>query len=250
MWRTIIEFAHSNHTMYITRECKNFLITFLNSEQANVELCEKIVMSIAEPLITRTVDTKIIPAMEDSYMDQNRVLCATLDLITNIIEDTLFVSLDNSVPYLFERVISLEIRVKALFEACLSTRFLHYVHKLLILIIFMKLKQGLNRETNSIDEQIKEQFRHNIHYVSFKLLSKKFLLDVMKTFKMSLVYWKKLRAICDFPATYKYRLETQAIAVMVIQSWSYSVFNQFLATILIIIAKNQKKNSCCKIFYF
>ena len=127
--------------MYVTRESQKFLWTLLLHEHKNVEACSEIILAIAAPLMSNTVAEKQAhPALEETYLEQNKLLCSTLDLLTGILENTLFASLNNSIPELLERLVNLEMRVRALFEACISTKFLQHVHKLLLLSVFLKLK--------------------------------------------------------------------------------------------------------------
>lgn len=190
-------------------------------ENKNVEACKEIILAVAAPLMKNSLDTEVHEALEETYFEQNKLLCSTLDLLTNILENTLFASLDNSIPELFEELLDLDKRVKALFEACISTRFLHYVHKLLLLSLFLKLKQGIKENTEVVDVDTWQKFRNGICYSSMMLLSKKHIIELIKTYKIAMVYWKKLCTLRQFSTPEFYKFEHQAIALMVSQLFTY-----------------------------
>ncbi|KAK2575840.1 hypothetical protein KPH14_007215 [Odynerus spinipes] len=215
-WRDIIKCAHKNDTMYITHESQKFLSTLLLHEQHNINICTEIISAIADPLVNNAFNPQIHQALEESYLDENRLLCTTLDLVTNIFESTLFVSVDSKIPELFEELFNLEMRVKALFEACISTRFLQHVHKLLLLLLFLKLKRGFVSSTKTIDNDTWQKYRYGMCYISMMLLSKKYIVEFIKTNKFLLVYWKKLRTLCEFTLPDQYKFEHQAIVLMIL----------------------------------
>ncbi|CAL1678631.1 unnamed protein product [Lasius platythorax] len=216
VWRDVVKCAHWNHTMYVTRESQKFLSTLLLHEQKNIEACTEIILAVAAPLMNNTPDTQLHQALEETYLEQNRLLCATLDLLTSILENTLFVSLDNSIPELLERLVNLEMRVKALFEACISTRFLQHVHKLLLLLLFLKLKQGIRKHTNVIDADAWHKFCYGLCYISMMLLSKKYIIELVKSNKFAMVYWKKLLALQEIITPEEHKFEHQGIALMIL----------------------------------
>ncbi|EFN89501.1 uncharacterized protein LOC105184184 [Harpegnathos saltator] len=215
-WKNIINCVHWNHTMYVTRESQKFLWTLLLYENKNIETCKEIILAIAAPLMMNSLDTQMHETLEETYFEQNKLLCSTLDLLTNILEHTLFVNLDNSIPELLEELIDLDKRVKALFEACISTRFLHHVHKLLLLSLFLKLRQGVKENTEIVNVDIWQKFRNGLCYSSMMLLSKKHIVDLVKTYKLAMVYWKKLCALQQFSPPELYKFEHQAIALMIL----------------------------------
>lgn len=211
--------------MYVTRESQKFLWTLLLYENKNVEVCKEIILAIAVPLMKNSLNTQMHEGLEETYFEQNKLLCSTLDLLTSILENTLFVNLDNSIPELLEEIVDLDKRVKALFEACISTRFFHHVHKLLLLSLFLKLRQGIKENTEMISIDTWQKFRNGLCYSSMLLLSKRHIVELIKTYKLSMVYWKKLYALQQFSPPELYKFEHQAIALMVNQSfiyWSYS----------------------------
>lgn len=216
--------AHWNHTMYVTRESQKFLSTLLLHEQKNVEACTEIILAVAAPLMNNIVDAQLHQALEETYLEQNRLLCATLDLLTSILENTLFASLDNSIPELFEKLVNLEMRVKALFEACISTRFLQHVHKLLLLLLFLKLKQGIKEHTDLIDADAWQKFCYGLCYISMMLLSKKYIIELVRNNKFAMVYWKKLLALREIVLPEEHKFEHQAIALMV----SHCLYHTYL----------------------
>ncbi|XP_066588058.1 uncharacterized protein [Prorops nasuta] len=216
LWKDMVKFAQLNHTLYVTRESQKFVWTLLLEEQQNTEFCKEVILEIARPLITSTFDAKIHQALEDTYLDQNRLLCTTLDLITGILENTVFKSLDNVIPEMFEKQVNLEMRVKALFEACISTRFLQHVHKLLLIILFMKLKRGIKGQNEQVDAGVLQKFQFGIAYVSMLLLSKKYIIELVKTNKYALIYWKKIRSLCEFSVSEQYKFEHQATVLMIL----------------------------------
>ncbi|EFN61120.1 HEAT repeat-containing protein C7orf27 [Camponotus floridanus] len=216
VWKDVVKCAHWNHTMYVTRESQKFLSTLLLHEQKNIEACTEIILEVAAPLMNNTVDAQLHQALEETYLEQNRLLCATLDLLTSILENTLFVSLDNSIPELLEKLVNLEMRVKALFEACISTRFLQHVHKLLLLLLFLKLKQGIKEHTNQIDADAWQKFCYSLCYISMMLLSKKYIIELVRSNKFAMIYWKKLLALREILLPEEHKFEHQAIALMIL----------------------------------
>lgn len=204
--------------MYVTRESQKFLWTLLLHEQKNVETCKEIILAVAAPLMSNILDVQMHQALEETYLEQNKLLCSTLDLLTSILENTLFASLDNSIPELIESLIDLEMRVKALFEACISTRFLQHVHKLLLLLLFLKLKQGIKEHTTMIDIDAWHKFCYGLCYISMMLLSKKDIIELVRNNKFSMTYWKKLLALREFVLPEQHKFEHQAIALMVSHS--------------------------------
>ncbi|XP_012230431.1 uncharacterized protein [Linepithema humile] len=216
VWKDVVKCAQWNHTMYVTRESQKFLWTLLLHEHKNVDACSEIILAIAAPLMSNTVDAQAHQALEETYLEQNKLLCSTLDLVTSILENTLFANLNNSIPELLERLINLETRVKALFEACISTRFLQHVHKLLLLSLFLKLKQGISENTNVIDAAAWQKFCYGYYYVSMKLLSKKYIIEMVRCNKYCMVYWKKLFTLREIVQSEQYKFEHQAIALMVL----------------------------------
>jgi len=203
--------------MYVTRESQKFLWTLLLHEHKNTETCKEIILAVAAPLMNNILDGQMHQALE-TYLEQNKLLCSTLNLLTNILENTLFASLDNSIPELIERLVILEMRVKALFEACISTRFLQHVHKLLLLSLFLKLKQGIKEHTTVIETEAWHKFCYGLCYIFMMLLSKKDIIELVKNNKFSMTYWKKLLALHEFVLPEQHKFEHQAIAIMVSQS--------------------------------
>lgn len=204
--------------MYVTRESQKFLWTLLLHEHKNVEACSEIILAIAAPLMNNTVDVQAHQALEDTYLEQNKLLCSALDLMTSILENTLFANLNNSIPELLERLVNLEARVKALFEACISTKFLQHVHKLLLLSLFLKLKQGISESSNLIDAEAWQKFCYGYYYISMKLLSKKYIIEMVRCNKYCMVYWKKLFTLREIVQSEQYKFEHQAIALMASRS--------------------------------
>lgn len=218
VWKDIVNCAHWNHTMYVTRESQKFLSTLLLHEHKNVEACKEIILAIAAPLMSNTLDAQMKEDLEETYFEQNKLLCSTLDLLTSILENTLFASVDNSIPELVEDLVNLEMRVKALFEACISTTFLQHVHKLLLLSLFLKLKQGIKPDTKVLDDDATQKFSYGFCYVFMLLLSKKHIIELVKCKKLAMVYWKKMFTVHQFVFEKKqpYKFEHQAIAIMVL----------------------------------
>ncbi|XP_012539663.1 uncharacterized protein LOC105838551 isoform X2 [Monomorium pharaonis] len=216
VWRDVVNYAHWNQTMYVTRESQRFLWTLLLHEQKNIETCKEIILAIAAPLMSNILDVQMHQALEETYLEQNKLLCSTLDLLTSILENTLFASLDNSIPELIESLVDLEMRVKALFEASISTRFLQHVHKLLLLSLFLKLKQGIKEHTTMIDVDAWHKFCYGLCYISMMLLSKKDIIELVRNNKISMTYWKKLLAVHEFVLPEQHKFEHQAIALMII----------------------------------
>ncbi|KAK0095161.1 hypothetical protein PV326_009078 [Microctonus aethiopoides] len=216
VWKDIVKFSQLNQTMYVTRESHKFICDLLIKETLNTKFCHEIISLICEPIINHTSEVQIHKALEDLYLDQTKVLCTTLDLITNIFENTVFLSLDNTIPDLIENLINLEDRVKALFEACISTRFLQFVHKLWILILFSKLKLGLKENSETVDAEYFEKLINTLAFIHSILLSKKYVIESTKTSKLALIYWKKLQGLQPFKKSTPLKFEHQGIALMII----------------------------------
>lgn len=216
IWRDIVNYAHWNHTMYVTRESQRFLWTLLLHEYQNTSICKEIILAVAAPLLANTIDAQMHQALEDTYLDRNKLLCTTLDLLTSILENTLFVSLDNTIPDLCEEVINLEVRVRALFEVCISTKFLQHVHKLVVLSLFLKLKRGIRGEKEAIDVEVWHKCRYDLCYISMMLLSKKHIIELVKTNKYNMIYWKKLQSLRECVLPEQHKFEHQCICLMVL----------------------------------
>ncbi|XP_015186913.1 PREDICTED: uncharacterized protein LOC107071944 isoform X2 [Polistes dominula] len=216
VWKDIVKCAHKNYTMYITHESQKFLWTLLLHEQENIPICMEIISAIADPLVKNSYNSQTHQTLEDSYLDENEFLCNTLGLITSIFENTLFISMDSNIPDFFEELYELEMRVKALFEACIGTRFLQHVHKLLLLLLFLKLKRGIRSDTKAIDNDVWQKFNYGICYISMMLLSKKYIVELIKTNKFLMIYWKKLRTLCEFTLPEQHKFEHQAIVLMIL----------------------------------
>lgn len=214
VWKDVAKFAHLNYTMYITRDSQKFLWTLLLLESENTKVCEEVILVAAGPLINNTLNSQMHSTLE-VYLDKNKVLCTSMDLLSSILENTLFVSMDNTIPLLLDHLTNLETRVKALFEACISTHFLQRLHKLLLLVLFLRLKQGIKGPSEPLEESSWEKFRLGLYYINMMLITKKYILDIIKTAKVSLVYWKKICNLCEFKLPDQYKFEYQAIALMV-----------------------------------
>jgi len=236
VWKDVVKYAHWNQTMYVTRKSQKFLWTLLLHEQKNMETCKEIILAVAAPLMSNILDVQMHQALEETYLEQNKLLCSTLDLLTSILENTLFANLDNSIPELIERLVDLEMRVKALFEACISTRFLQHVHKLLLLSMFLKLKQGIKENTTMIDIDAWHKFCYGMCYTSMMLLSKKDIIELVKNNKFSMTYWKKMLMLHEFVLPEQHKFEHQAIALMV--SRSSCAFNMHVYSWIIILKTN------------
>lgn len=155
------------------------------------------------------------PSLQDLYEQQNKHLCNSLSLITNIFEDALFSSVDNTISDMFENLTNLESRTKALFQACISTQFFPHIHKLWMLLNTKILKQGVNPDTGTVDVEAFEKFRQGLAFAQLSLLSKKYIVEWAKTYKMALIYWIKLQAIHKFDFLHKHTFEHQMIALLV-----------------------------------
>lgn len=215
VWKDIVKCAHKNYTMYITHESQKFLWTLLLHEQENIHISMEIISVIAHPLV-KNYDSQTQKSLEDNYLGENEFLYNTLGLITSIFENTLFISMDSKIPEVFEGLYELEMRVKALFEVCIGTRFLQHVHKLLLLLLFFKLKRGIVSSTKAIDNDVWQKFNYGICYISMMLLSKKYIVELIKTNKFLMIYWKKLRTLCEFTLPEQHKFEHQAIVLMIL----------------------------------
>ncbi|XP_076292857.1 integrator complex assembly factor Brat1 [Lasioglossum baleicum] len=216
VWKDVVKYAHWNHTMYVTRESQKFLCHLLLNEQQNISFCKDVILAIAAPLMTNNFESQVCHKLEDNYLEQNKLLCTTLDLLTHLIENTLFVNMENTIPELCQETINLDTRVKALFEACISTKFLLHVHKLLVLCLFIPLKRALREGQETIDAEISQNFCYDMCYISMMLLSKKYITEIVKTNKFLMTYWKKLQLLREFVLPHQYKFEHQCISIMII----------------------------------
>ncbi|CAK9801931.1 hypothetical protein ANTPLA_LOCUS3012 [Anthophora plagiata] len=216
VWKDVVKYAQWNHTLYVTRESHKFLWLLLLYEQQNINFCKEVILTAAAPLITNTFEPKIYQVLEDKYLDQNKLLCTTLDLLTNIIENTLFANMDNTIPELCQEVIDLEMRVRNLFEACISTKILSHIHKLLCICFFIPLKKSIREGKKIIDTEISQKFYHNINYISLMLLKKTYVIELVEMNKLLMIYWKKLQSLHEFSFSQQHKFEHQVITLMVI----------------------------------
>ncbi|XP_078035209.1 integrator complex assembly factor Brat1 [Augochlora pura] len=236
VWKDVVKYAHWNHTMYVTRESQKLLCFLLLNEQHNVAFCKDVIKVIAAPLMTNSFESQVWQKLEDNYLEQNKLLCTTLDLLTNLVENTLFANMDNTIPELCQEVINLDTRVKALFEACISTKFLSHVHKLLILCLFIPLKRALREGQETIDAEITQKFCYDMCYTSMMLLSKRYITEIVKTNKFLMIYWKKLQSLREFVMPQQHKFEHQFITIMIIplavcvkQTYmSYDLFDMYI----------------------
>ncbi|XP_048507941.1 uncharacterized protein LOC105691973 [Athalia rosae] len=213
-WKAVVKFCHSNHTLYVTRESQKFIWKLLLCESENTEFCREVILVVAEPLIMNTFIPQKYPTMEDHYLDQNELLLTIIDLLTAIMENTLFATMDNTIPLLLESITNLESRIKALFEACISTKFFSHIIKLMFLLLFLRLKQGLKGSDEPVADEYWSHFFMNIRYIDSMLLAKKYILDIVKGRKIMLVYWKKLNNLCRIQRKDQYKIEDQCITIM------------------------------------
>ncbi|XP_076240863.1 integrator complex assembly factor Brat1 [Calliopsis andreniformis] len=242
VWKDIVKYAHWNHTLYVTRESHKFLWLLLLHEYQNINFCKEVILTISAPLITKPLESKVHPVSEDNYLEQNKLLCTTLDLLISIIENTLSANMDNNIPELCEEIIDLDIRVKALFETCLSTKLFPHVHKLLLLCLLIPIKRAIREGQEIIDVEISRKFCYNLCYMSMILLSKKYVIELVKMNKLLLVYWKKLQSLRKFVLPNEHKLEHQAISIMVLplatcikHSYvSHDLFDMFITKMFIV----------------
>lgn len=214
-WRDVIKFCHTNHTLYVTRESQKFIWMLLQLESENKSFCEEVILVAAEPLINNTFTPQVSATLEDNYLDQNELLLTIIDLLTAIMENTLFTSMDNTIPQLVESATNLESRIKGLFETCISTKFFLHITKLIYLLIFMRLKEGINGPDGNINCEVWRIFWSNLRYVDSMLLAKKNVLELIKGGKLILTYWRKLNNLCKLQFPDQYNLEHQVAIIMV-----------------------------------
>ncbi|XP_015590637.1 uncharacterized protein LOC107265565 [Cephus cinctus] len=216
VWKDVIRLAHCNQTIYVTRESQKFIWTLLLHESQRPHICTPIILEAARPFTDNTVHNEFQKVLEETYLDQNKYLCSTIILLTSIIENTMFHSKENTIPLLVMELTNLEARIKALFEACISTTFFQHIHKLLVLLIFVKLKQGISPLTKVIDQDVINNFHEDYCYIHRLLLNKKFIKDTIKTQSYGLVFWKKLQNISNFKQPNEHKFEHQVICLMVL----------------------------------
>ncbi|XP_048267982.1 uncharacterized protein LOC100651582 isoform X2 [Bombus terrestris] len=213
-WKDVVKYAHWNHTLYVTHESHKFLWLLLSHEQQNVNFCKKVILAMAAPLITNNFNTQTCQVLQDNYLEENKLLCTTLDLLTSIIENTLFADMDNTIPELCQELIDLEMRVKALFEACISTKLLSHIHKLFVLCLFIPIKQFI-RGGKKTETETALKFYTELNYISIMLLSKAYVVELVKTNKFLMIFWKKLQSLHEFSFNQEHKFEHQAISIMI-----------------------------------
>lgn len=213
-WKDVVKYAHWNHTLYVTRESHKFLWLLLSYEQQNVNFCKEVILAMAAPLITNNFDTQTCQVLQDNYLEENKLLCTTLDMLTSIIENTLFADMDNTIPELCQELLDLEMRVKALFEACISTKLLSHIHKLFVLCLFIPIKQFI-RGGKKTETETTLKFYTELNYISIMLLSKAYVVELVKTNKFLMIFWKKLQSLHEFSFSQEHKFEHQAISIMV-----------------------------------
>lgn len=211
----MLTFAHLNHTLYVTRESQKFVWTLLLYESGDTQFCTDIILAAVAPLFKNPCNAQSHVVLEETYMNENALLCTTLDLLTCILENTLFESLNNPIPSLIEELTDLEARVKAIFEACISTRFLQHILKLRLLTIFKRLKDGIKDPLKPVDTETSEKFRQNLCHGILLLLTKEYILDIVRSKKYTLIYWKRLNSLCVVSLGLPYKFEHQIICLMV-----------------------------------
>ncbi|XP_033214963.1 uncharacterized protein LOC117171612 [Belonocnema kinseyi] len=214
IWRDVISFAHINHTLYVTRESQKFIWTLLLYESGDTKFCTDIILAAVAPLTQTSCNAQSHLALEENYMNENALLCTTLDLVTCILENTLFESFNNPIPALIEELIGLEARVKAIFEACISTRVLQHILELRLLTIFTRLKDGIKDPLQPVSKETSEDFRRNLCHGILLLLSKEYILDIVKSKKYTMIYWKRLNSLCNVNLGLPYKFEHQIICLM------------------------------------
>ena len=177
--------------------------------------------------MTNTIESQTHQMLQDNCLEENKLLCTTLDLLTNVIENTLFANMDNTIPELCQEVIDLEMRIKALFEACISTKVLSHIHKLFVLCLFIPLRR-LIREGKKTEVETTQKFITDLNYIFLMLLSKVYIVELIKTNKFVMIFWKKLQSLQEFSFNYEHKFEHQIIIIMVSQIITVKNLNTFL----------------------
>lgn len=216
VWKDIVKYAHGNHTLYVTHESHKFLWHLLLQEQKNVDFCKEVILTMAAPMMNNTLESRSYQVSEDSYLDQNKMLCATLDLLTSVIENTMFNDSQNTIPDLCLEVLSLDARSKALFEACISTKLLQHVRKLVILCMFIPIKRIVREKKEMVDPDVMQKFCWDLSYITLMLLSKTYVIEVVELNKFLMIYWKKLQSLHQFKLNDEHKFEHQVITIMIL----------------------------------
>ena len=138
----------------------------------------------------------------------------TLELLLVIIDTAAFHDLTNPIPSMFEELTSLASRVNVVFEVSISTPLMNTVHKLSKLLVFTKLRESM-KTSDTLDEKHFEEFCMGLCYTSTLLLSKKYILDLVISKKLGIIYWKKLNKLKSIEAPKPYKFEDQGITLMV-----------------------------------
>ncbi|XP_046751151.1 uncharacterized protein LOC124414218 [Diprion similis] len=215
-WRDVVRFCHSNHTLYVTRESQIFVWKLLLAESENETFCKQVISIAVEPLVRNNFSSQVHPSLEENYLEQNSELLTTLALLTAIMENTLFASMNNTIPRILESIGNLECRIKGLFETCISTNFYAHIMKLLYLLLFMRLKEGVNETEGTADSETWKVFGTNLRYIDSMLVAKKLIIDMARGGKLVLTYWKKINNLCALKEPSEFKMEIHAVIQMII----------------------------------
>ncbi|XP_014212634.1 uncharacterized protein LOC106642381 [Copidosoma floridanum] len=224
-WKQILVYAQQNHTMYVTRECHKFLSRLLILENKNEDFCREMILAISEPLMKVTIDSQTTNKLSDQLLfntnkqlhnEQMNLLQATIELLLQIIDYTTFYDFTNPIPAMFEKLVSMESRVKTVFETTISTPMVKVVHKLVKLLIFVKLRSSVKETDEVIPDKIYEQFTFGLYYHAMMLLSKNYITDFVLSKKLGYEFWKRLIKTKPLKIPKTYRFEDQNVALMIL----------------------------------
>ncbi|XP_046751934.1 uncharacterized protein LOC124414869 isoform X2 [Diprion similis] len=205
-WIQVATFCHSNRMLYVTRESRKFICKLLMFESGNTVFCGRVISVAAEPFIKNNFGPQ-----SQQNLEENEAFLSAIDVLTVIMENTLFLSMDNAIPRLLDSVTNLKSKIMGLFETCTSIKFHSHIMKLVYLLPFMKLKEGINESDGVVDSEAWEVFGVNLQFIDSVLLARKHILGVANGGKLLLTYFKKVNRLCDIKMPSNYQIESHAV---------------------------------------
>ncbi|KAL7307989.1 hypothetical protein TKK_0000077 [Trichogramma kaykai] len=221
IWKQVLMIAQSNHTIYVTNECQHFLSTILINRCSDKPFCKEIIITMSEPFIeatTAAMSNADITFGDHMCLDKNKLLITTMNLLIAVMEHSAFYDLENTIPEQLEEILDLEKRARGLLQACISTSLMKTAHKLCKIIIFAKLRNAMKKPENSeeVSEEVLQEFSDSLCSNSTLLLNKKFLIELINSKKMGIIYWNRLYKIKKIKGATPYKFEDQAMTLLIL----------------------------------
>ncbi|XP_046433608.1 uncharacterized protein LOC124186183 isoform X1 [Neodiprion fabricii] len=208
-WIEQAKSCHSNRMLYVTRESQKFICKLLMFESGNTVFCGRVISVAAEPFIRNNFGLQ-----PQQKLEENEAFLSAIDVLTAIMENTLFLSIDNAIPRLLDSVTNLESRIMGLFESCTSIKLHSHIMKLVYLLLFMRLKDGIDGSNGVVDPKAWEVFGVTLQFIDSVLLAKKHILGMANGGKLLLTYWKKVNRLCDIKMPSNYQIENHGVVLL------------------------------------